>query len=190
MEQEQEQERELIIAARGGDHEAITRLIEEYERAVYAVCYRMLGNAQDAEDAAQEAFVKAFNNLDSFDLGRPLRPWLLRVTSNLCIDRLRRRKPTLSLDDMGEDGAWEWKAGSAINPERHLVEQQRQHKVQSLLETLSPTDRSVVTLFYWEDLSYAEISEVTGLTVSAIKSRLFRARRSMAEQWKEEAVYA
>jgi RNA polymerase sigma-70 factor, ECF subfamily len=190
MEIEQEQEQALIAAARDGDHDAITRLIEEYERVVYVVCYRMLGNAQDAEDAAQEAFVRAFNNLDSFDLGRPLRPWLLRVTSNLCIDRLRRRKPTLSLDDLGEDGAWEWKAGSAINPERHLVEQQRQNRVRALLETLSPTDRSVVTLFYWEDLSYAEISEVTGLTVSAIKSRLFRARRSMAEQWVEEKAYA
>lgn len=185
-----EQEQEWIQAARAGDHIAITQLVEEYQRAVHAVCYRMLGNAQDAEDAAQEAFVKAFNNLDSFDLERPFRPWLLRVTSNLCIDRLRRRKPTLSLDGMGEDGAWEWKAGSAINPERHLVEQQRQDRVRALLETLSPTDRSVVTLFYWEDLSYVEISEVTGLTVSAIKSRLYRARRSMADQLVEEKVYA
>ncbi|MGC9400473.1 MAG: RNA polymerase sigma factor [Anaerolineae bacterium] len=184
-----QQEQAWIEAAQAGDHEAITHLIETYQRAVYAVCYRMLGNAQDAEDAAQEAFVKAFRNLDSFELGRPLRPWLLRVTSNLCIDRLRRRKPTLSLDGMGEDGAWEWKAGTAPNPEQHLVAQQRRRQVRALLETLSPTDRAVVTLFYWEDLSYAEIADVTGLTVSAIKSRLYRARQSMAEHLMEEHAH-
>ncbi len=185
-----ETERELIIAARDGDHAAVTSLLDEYKRSVYAVCYRMLGNAQDAEDAAQEAFVKAINNLDSFDVERPFRPWLLRVTSNLCIDRLRRRKPTVSLDGMGEDGAWEWKAGSAVNPERQLITQQRQTLVRDLLETLSPTDRSLVTLFYWEDLSYAEIADATGLTISAIKSRLYRARRGLAEQLIEEKVYA
>jgi RNA polymerase sigma-70 factor (ECF subfamily) len=185
-----ETEQEWIIAARDGDHGAIARLIDEHKRSVHAVCYRMLGNAQDAEDAAQEAFVKAFDNLDSFDVGRPFRPWLLRVTSNLCIDRLRRRKPTISLDGMGEDGAWEWKAGSAVNPERQVMDQQRQALVRDLLDTLSPTDRSLVTLFYWEELSYAEIAEVTELTISAIKSRLYRARRALAEQLVEEKVYA
>lgn len=178
-------EQERISAARDGDQAAIRWLIEEYQGPVYAVCYRMLGTPQDAEDAAQEALVRGINNLDSFDLERPLKPWLLRVTSNLCIDRLRRRKYTISLDDMGEDGAWEWKAGSAVTPERQLVRKEQAERVRCLLATLSPLDRSVVTLFYWEGLSYAEISEVTELTESAIKSRLYRARRSLAGQLME-----
>ncbi|MCD4738568.1 MAG: sigma-70 family RNA polymerase sigma factor [Anaerolineae bacterium] len=179
-------EQERIRAARDGDQAAIRWLIEEYQAPVYALCYRMLGTPQDAEDAAQEALVRGINNLDSFDLERPLRPWLLRVTSNLCIDRLRRRKFTISLDDMGEDGAWEWKAGSAISPERHLLLKEQAEQVRNLLAILSPQDRSLVTLFYWEELSYAEISAVTKLTESAIKSRLYRARRALARELLEE----
>ncbi|MEA3309513.1 MAG: sigma-70 family RNA polymerase sigma factor [Chloroflexota bacterium] len=173
-------EQEKIRAARDGDQAAIRWLIEAYQGSVYALCYRMLGTPQDAEDAAQEALVRGINKLDSFDLARPLRPWLLRVTSNLCIDRLRRRKVTVSLDDMGEDGAWEWKAGSDVTPEQQLVRKEQAEQVQELLALLNPVDRSVLTLFYWEGLSYAEISEVTALTESAIKSRLYRTRRVLA----------
>jgi RNA polymerase sigma-70 factor (ECF subfamily) len=180
------EESEWIRAAQRGDQAAISHLVESYERLVYVVCYRMLGNATDAEDAAQESFMKAITNLDSFDVERPLRPWLLTITSNLCRDRLRRRKPTLSLDGMGEDGAWEWQAGSSPNPEREVLRQEKEAQVQQVLETLKPLDRAVVTLFYWQDLSYREIAEATNLTESAVKSRLFRARRSMAQLLMEE----
>jgi len=179
-------EEEWIKAAQQGNQDAITRLVDTYQRPVYARCYRMLGNAADAEDAAQEVMVKAIMNLHTFDVERPLRPWLLRIASNLCTDRLRRRKPVLSLDGMGEDGAWEWKAGTAINPEKHAERQEQQEQVRALLNTLSMLDQSVVTLFYWEGLSYAEIAEVTGISVSAVKSRLFRARRAMAQHLIEE----
>ncbi len=175
-------EEEWIEAALQGDQEAITLLVEAYQKPVYVICYRMLGNAMEAEDAAQEAFVKAITKLHTFDTSRPFRPWLFRVTSNLCRDRLRRRKPTYSLDGMGEDGAWEWKAGTAVNPERQVEEQEQQAMIRGLLDTLSPKDRAVVTLFYWEDLSYQEIAEATDLTISAVKSRLFRARRALAEE--------
>ncbi len=180
---------EWIRAAQQGDQDAITQLVETYQQSVYARCYRMLGDTAEAEDAAQEAMVKAIMNLHTFDLDRPLRPWLLRIASNLCTDRLRRQKPTLSLDGMGEDGAWEWQAGTAISPEKHLEQQERRERVQALLETLPDVDRNLVMLFYWEELSYDEIAEATSLSVSAVKSRLFRARRAMAGHLVEEEVY-
>ncbi|HDQ34816.1 MAG TPA: sigma-70 family RNA polymerase sigma factor [Chloroflexi bacterium] len=179
-----------IQAARQGDEEAITQLVTTYQQPIYALCYRMLGERTEAEDAAQEALIKALTNLDKFDAERPFRPWMYRIAANECTDRLRRRRPIASLDDMGEDDAWEWYAGCSPNPERELVAQERTAEVQLLLEQLAPEDRMVVTLFYWESLSYQEISQITGMTISAIKSRLFRARRALARQLVEEEIYA
>ena len=184
------EEEGFLRLAQRGDEEAITQLVETYQRSVFGVCYRMLGEAKEAEDATQEALVKALTNLHSYDIDRPFRPWLLRIASNECIDRIRRRKETLSLDGMGEDGAWEWKAGNSPNPESQLLHEERQATVRAMLDELSPADRTVVTLFYWENLSYAEIEEVTGLTISAIKSRLFRARKLIAEHLVQEEIYA
>jgi RNA polymerase sigma-70 factor (ECF subfamily) len=142
----------------------------------------MLRRQTEAEDAAQEALVKAVTNLHTFDVTRPFKPWMLRIASNECLDRLRRRKPIVSLDGLGEDGAWEWKPGESPNPEAEFLKHEKEEQIRALLDVLSPLDRNVVTLFYWEGLSYAEISEMTSLSISAIKSRLFRARRAMAEQ--------
>ncbi len=178
-----------IKAAQQGDQEAIAWLVAAYQRPVFGLCYRLLGEATEAEDAAQDALVKAMMNLNTFELGRPLRPWLFRIAANLCTDRLRRRRPTVSLDGMGEDGAWEWTAGTAISPERQLEEAESQARVRALLETLAPQDRAVVTMFYWYDMSYIEIAEATDLSVSAVKSRLFRARREMAQQLQQEGAY-
>lgn len=183
-------ERELIIAATSGDEAAITWLVETYQGPVYGLCYRMLGTATDAEDAAQEVLVKALLSLPSFDVERPFKPWVLRIASNLCTDRLRRHKPEISLDGMGDDGAWEWQAGTDPSPERQLEEREQQKAVQALLETLTPLDRLVVTLFYWEELSYEQIAAITHLSVSAVKSRLFRARRAMAACWEQDGAAA
>lgn len=176
--------------AQRGDEAAITQLVNAYQQSVFNVCYRMLGEVTEAEDATQETLMKAVNNLHSYDIERPFKPWVLRIASNECIDRIRRRKNPLSLDGMGEDGAWEWKQGNSPNPEAEVVRQEQRDRVRVLLNTLSPTDRAVVTLFYWEDLPYTEIEAVTGLSISAIKSRLFRARRAMAELLVEEEAYA
>lgn len=181
---------DFLRLAQQGDEAAITQLVETYQQSVFYVCYRMLGDAVEAEDATQEALVKAITNLSSYDLARPFKPWVLRIASNGCIDRLRRRKNPVSLDGMGEDGAWEWQPGDSPNPEAAYLRRERQDAVRAVLETLSPTDRMVVTLFYWEGLPYSEIHDVTGLTVSAIKSRLFRARRAIGELLVEEGAYA
>lgn len=183
-------ESDFLRLAQKGDAAAITKLVETFQQTVFNVCYRMLGEATEAEDAAQEALVKAITKLHSYDTDRPFKPWVLRIASNECIDRIRRRKDALSLDGMGEDGAWEWQAGNSPSPEREYLRNERHAAVRAVLDDLSPPDRMVVTLFYWEGMPYTEIEEVTGLTVSAIKSRLFRARRTIAELLVQEETYA
>ena len=176
--------------AQQGDTQAITQLVETYQKMVFNLCYRMLGERTEAEDAAQEALIKAITKLHLYDPARPFKPWILRIASNECIDRIRRNKQTVSLDGMGEDGAWEWKAGYSPNPETQVLHHEQQVKIQALLERLPPVDRTIVTLFYWDGFSYTEIAEVTDLTISAIKSRLFRARRMMAQELEGEVAYA
>ncbi|NBD36847.1 MAG: sigma-70 family RNA polymerase sigma factor [Chloroflexi bacterium] len=182
-------EAEQLRAAKKGNQEAIAAIIETYQRPVFNLCYRMLGNRMEAEDIAQEALIKAITKLHLFDPSYSFKPWVLRIASNTCIDCLRRRKPEPSLDDMGEDGAWEWFPGHSPNPEREVMKQEQQSQVQDAVAQLQPLDRTVVALFYWEGLSYADISEVTDLTVPAIKSRLYRARRAMAEHLTQEAIH-
>ncbi|MDF1512959.1 MAG: sigma-70 family RNA polymerase sigma factor [Anaerolineae bacterium] len=183
-------EQDQLRLAQRGDDDALNELIVTYQQPVFSLCYRMLGVRQEAEDAAQEAIVKAVMKLHLYDADRPFKPWILRIASNECIDRIRRRKEAVSLDGMGEDGAWEWQVGNSPNPESAYLREEEQFLVNRILDELSPTDRLVVTLFYWEGLAYTEISEVTGLSVSAIKSRLFRARRDLAEILVEEGTYA
>jgi RNA polymerase sigma-70 factor (ECF subfamily) len=181
---------ENLRLAQHGDSEAVNQLIVTYQQPVFNLCYRMLGERTEAEDAAQEALVKAVMKLHTFDPERPFKPWVLRIASNECIDRIRRRKPITSLDGMGEDGAWEWQAGHSPTPEAKLLRDEEQAQVRALLETLAPLDRTIISLFYWEGFSYAEISDATSLSISAIKSRLFRARRTMAALLVQEGSYA
>lgn len=184
------EEAETFRSAQRGDPEAIQELVAGYQRSIFGLCYRMLGERTEAEDATQETLVKAITHLDTFDPERPFKPWVLRIASNECIDRLRRRKPKIYLEGMGEDGAWEWQPGESPNPEVEVLHKEQRDEVRALLDHLSPTDRNVVSLFYWSGFSYADISDITGLTVSAIKSRLFRARRKMAQIMTQEEAYA
>ncbi len=184
----------LFKAAKRGEEAALTQLIRQYQRPIYALCYRMLGNSAEAEDAAQEVFIKMMTKIHTYDPSRPFAPWLFRVATNHCRDRLRQRKPVFSLEEGGEDGAWEWMPGQAVNPEEAVEAAEEAETVRHLLEVLSPLDKALVTLFYWQGLSYAEMAEATGLTVSAVKSRLFRARREMARHLRHprqrEVAYA
>ena len=176
-----DQERSWIRAARQGDRTAFGRLVQAYQGPVYNLTYRMLGDPQEAEDAAQEVFFRAYRKLDSYDPGRKFSTWLLSIASHHCIDRLRRRRQTWhSIDD--ENLPQDVMMSQEPGPERHALQNEREAQVQELLSTLSPDYRTVVVLHYWYDLSYEEIAETTGSTISAVKSRLFRARRMLAKQ--------
>lgn len=174
-----------IEQALKGDSQAITQLVETYQRPVYNLCYRMLGNAQEAEDAAQETFLRAYKNLRRFDRERSFATWLLSIAAHYCIDEIRRRKmQVLSIEDLPVPDL----PDGSIPIETRLGNRQEREKIRALLEVLDETDRAAVVMYYWYDFSYLEISRTLNLTESAVKSRLHRARRSMAESWlKQEA---
>lgn len=176
----QEVETRWLQTAIQGDDEAFGKLVEAYQTAVYNLCYRMLGDAYEAEDAAQETFLRAYGALKRYDSSRPFSTWLLSIAAHFCIDQIRRRRmvvlpfESLPYQDIPDQ---------APNPESVLSTGEDQQRVRSLLRTLNPTDRAIVIMFYWYDFSYDEIAEGLNLTVSAVKSRLHRARLGMARTW-------
>lgn len=175
----------LVLQAQQGSDEAFARLVEQYQTPVYNLCYRMLGEVESAEDAAQESFLRVYRNLARFDRQRPFATWLLSITAHYCIDCLRRRRFTMiSIDAEGEDDErpMELPDAHALNPEQETVRHEEQAALQSVLQQLDATDRAAVVLRYWYDFSEIEISQSLSLTVSAVKSRLHRARKELARR--------
>ncbi len=172
----------LVIQILDGDAAAFTLLVERYKRPVYALAYRLLGNATDAEDAAQETFVRAYTRLTSYQLGSRFGSWLLAITSHWCIDSLRRKR-ALSLEAASEGrGDLGTPASAEEQPEAVALHRERQYEVRAWLDQLPAPYRAVLELRYWHDLSYNEISETTGLPVSTVRMRLFRARQLFSTQ--------
>lgn len=167
--------------ARRGDKEAFGRLVEAYQIPVYNLAYRMLSNRGEAEEAAQEAFIRAYTKLDTYDPQRKFSTWLLSITSNYCIDLIRKRRALLLSIDYPLPPHPALMSDRADGPEAQAVATETEAMVQALLDELPDDYRQTVVLRYWYDLSYQEIAEIMDTTVSAIKSRLFRARRQMAE---------
>ena len=174
-----DQERAWIEQALGGDQEAFGHLVRAYERPVYNLTYRMLGNSAEAEDAAQETFLRAYNKLATYQPGRKFVNWLLSIASHYCIDVLRRkgRAPQLSLDGPLPP---QWLTSDSPRPDQEVNRKQDRERVRAVLDTLPPAYRAAVVLRYWYGMSYREIAATMNTTESAIKSRLHRARRMMA----------
>ena len=178
-------EPEWIAQAQRGNSEAFSKLVETCQTPVYNLCYRMLNDPYEAEDAAQETFLRAFNNLRHYDESRSFSTWLLSIAAHYCIDQIRKRRMNLlSLDD----AVYLDPPDTAPGPETTLSTGEEQKRVRLLLEKISPQDRAAVIMLYWYDLSYEEIAGALSMTVSAVKSRLHRARQVMAQSWSEQEV--
>lgn len=175
---EQQAEEALWVARTlAGDRAAFNGLVERYAGAVYNHAYRMLNNRQDAEDAVQEIFLRAYTRLESFDQTRRFITWLLTIAANYCIDRLRRQRGSWqTLDDVAF-----WLPSTRPGPERLAIERERRELVQQALQQLPEGYRLVAVLRYWHDLSYQEIAETAGLTEATVKTRLHRARKMLAD---------
>lgn len=163
-----------------GDTEAFAQLVDAYQRPVYNLCYRMLGNPGDAEDAAQETFLRAYKSLRRYDHSRPFPTWLLSIAAHYCIDQIRKqRMAVVSMDELPELDIPDVSPG----PESTVSRNEEQQRVRALLTSLAPVDRAAVIMYYWYDFSYEEIGQALSLTQSAVKSRLHRARQEMAQDW-------
>jgi RNA polymerase sigma-70 factor (ECF subfamily) len=176
-------ESEKLILAQKGNVDAFTELVNAHQNAVYNLCFRMLGDPYEAEDAAQETFLRAYKNLRSYDLQRSFSTWILSIAAHYCIDQLRKKRldvthfedaPYLEIPDPGP------------NPEISLTEDEKQRQIRKMLNVLGETDRAIVIMFYWYEFSYEEIGEALNLSNSAIKSRIHRARVQLAKLWMDQ----
>lgn len=173
---------EWVNAALEGNQDAFADIVYAYQDAVYNLCYRMLGERGEAEDAAQEAFLRAYLNLTRYDPARSFKTWILSIASNYCIDRLRRRRlQWMSLDDEPVADRLALHSDDP-EPEPATLTKEQSVAIQGMLNELSPDYRAVVVLRYWYDYSYAEIADIMDTTESAVKSRLFRARQALADK--------
>jgi RNA polymerase sigma-70 factor, ECF subfamily len=167
--------------AQKGDKAAFGKLIEAYQTPVYNLAYRMLNNSGEAEEAAQEAFIRAYTRLATYNPAHKFSTWMLSITSNYCIDLIRKRRAILLSIDEPLPPHPALTTEKTKGPEAQMMVNEQQELVQSLLEELPADYRQAVVLRYWHDLSYEEIAEIMETTVSAIKSRLFRARKQLAD---------
>ncbi|MDX1437118.1 MAG: sigma-70 family RNA polymerase sigma factor [Anaerolineales bacterium] len=166
-----------LIQAKNNDIAAFSRLVEVYQAPVYNLCYRMLGNRQDAEDAAQETFMRAFRSIKKYDPQRPFKTWLLTIASRYCIDQYRKRRlPTVDLEPFVDFGL----PDAGPGPEAALGRKEQDRQMQQVLHRLKPNERACIIMKYWHDMSLEEISEALDLTVPAVKSYLYRARKELA----------
>ena len=166
-----------------GDVNAFEKLVTEYEKGVYAIALRMTGNPEDASDMTQEAFIKAYNSLQSFRGDSKFSVWLYRIASNVCLDflRSRSRKPTVSLsveDDEGEETQLDV-TDESQSPELLLERSLTRDAVQRGLQALAPDYRQILLLREIQGLSYEEIADVLRIEVGTVKSRIFRARKRL-----------
>jgi RNA polymerase sigma-70 factor (ECF subfamily) len=173
-------ESEWLNKAQRGDAQAFTSLLEAYERPVFNLCYRMLGNAQDAEDAAQETFLRAYQSMRRYDNSRPFSTWLLSIAAHYCIDQIRKRRVQIvSVEELPVPDLPDVSPGMESN----LSRKEEQQRIKAVIGVLDETDRAAVVMYYWYDFSYEEICQALSLSMSALKSRLHRARRVMADEW-------
>ncbi len=175
-----------VTAARKGDPDAFASLVRATQRPVYGLCLRLLSNEAEAAEVAQEAFLRAYQNLGRFDLDRPFDLWVMAIARNLCLDILRRRSKVHSedVDDMREV-----LPSGASSQEEAVIAQQERLSLEQAMSTLSADDREVLALYYVQKRTTKEIAQVMGVAPGTIMARLFRAREKLRQrmQTAEEA---
>ena len=167
----------LISRARDGDQAAFQQLVERYQGAVYNLAYRMLGDPGDAEDAAQEIFVRIYRQLGRYDPARKFSTWTLAIATNFCIDQLRRRRMQL----VPLENIIPWARSRESGPEGEAITQEERDEVQRLITRLPEKYRAPLVLRYFDELSCAEIAEVLGMPEGTVKTQIHRARKALGK---------
>ena len=176
-------EAQAIQAAKRGDLAAFNRLVMAYQNTAYNVAYRILGDADAADDACQEAFLSAFKGIQNFR-GGSFKSWILRIVTNACYDQLRYkgRRPANSLEEVAEQPDYSAKlVNGHERPEEYALRQELSHVIQEAITNLPPEQRTVVVLSDIQGFAYQEIAEITGVSLGTVKSRLSRARMKLRD---------
>lgn len=169
----------LVNRAKAGDTRAFEALVNQHARYVYTLTNRLLSNSQEAEDLAQETFIRAWSNLSKFRGDAQFRTWLYRIATNLCYNRLPRLKQELSALDPDDSLMLSDKMPRA---EQQVIRAEQQAELKDVIDTLPESYRLLVVLRHVHDLSYAEIAQVTDLPLGTVKTGIFRARKMLKER--------
>jgi RNA polymerase sigma-70 factor (ECF subfamily) len=170
-----------------GDEIVIGKIVESFQRPVFNLCYRMLGNHEAAEDAAQETFWRAFRSIYKYNPERSFPTWLLSIAAHYCIDQLRKRKlPVIDMDDYLSEIV----SDRLPNPESITLQKEQQKQVHELLNRLKPLDQASIILRYWHECSEEEIGQVLNISKNAVKSRLHYARKKLSAAWQNQNQYS
>jgi len=181
------EEKALIERCKRGDLAAFNDLVRKYEKQVYNFAYRLTGNYDDANDVAQDAFLRVFNAIGSFRGDASFSTWLFRITTNVFLDERKRAKahPQASLDEyleLGESSVTRQIEDPSPTPEAILEESERAQLLSNAVRDLPEYQRAMVTLYHGQQKSYEEIAEIMDLPIGTVKSRLNRARLALKEK--------
>jgi RNA polymerase sigma-70 factor (ECF subfamily) len=181
---------EILRRCLAGDESAYRELVERYQRQVFSLARRMLGNAEDAEDLTQETFVRMFRALDRYDSSRPFPAWLFTIATRLCIDHLRRRRVrpiSMVQHDPAADEDYTLEIeDSSLRPDELAAHAEEEDRVRGLIDALPHHYRIVVLLRHQQDLSYEEIAEALHLPLGTVKARIHRARALLKQHLEGE----
>ncbi|WP_204346207.1 RNA polymerase sigma factor [Psychroserpens algicola] len=168
----------LINQIIDGNTNAFSILVDMYKDLVFTLALRMLKNREEAEEVAQDTFVKTYKSLDKFKGDSKFSTWIYRVTYNTCLDRIKKNKKFLNDVEINEYTAHQIK--SIDNALDHIEAQEKKEAIQRCIEKLPSEDSFLLTLYYFDDLSLDEISKIVGITANSIKVKLFRCRKKLA----------
>jgi RNA polymerase sigma-70 factor, ECF subfamily len=185
-------ETRLAKLARNGDRRAFIDLVDLYKDKIYHLAYRMLHNVQESEDIVQETFLRVYTNLHRYDEAQKFSTWIYRIGTNLCIDRLRKRKPSYSLDaEVTDSEGTDWYSmlsSPDLTPEGELLLSETQQQVRDAIDSLPEKYKSAVILRYLHDMSLQEISEVLDMPVTTVKTRVHRGREYLRQKLEKDAM--
>ncbi len=175
---------ELVARAREGDRPAFARLVERHSVSVYNLTLRMVGNREDAEEAAQDVFVRAYRSLDRFRGDSRFSTWLYRIAVNVSLSSARRSRRDLSTTSLSEpeddeDGLPMQLPDPSADPAEQFEQAEFRDQVRKMVAALPPIYSAVISMYHMQSLSYDEIAEALELPIGTVKARLFRARTAL-----------
>ncbi len=175
------EDRDLMAQVQGGDERAFGLLMQRWERPVKALIGRLILNASEAEELAEETFVRVWQNREKFRVGAAFRPWLFTIAVNLTRNRLAwwRRRPAVALEDWNEVGELGAGSGETVGGAALLEQHERAAAVRAAIAELPRDLREALILFEYEQLSHAEIAEAVGTTSKAVETRIYRAKEKL-----------
>lgn len=169
-------ERSLIVRAKSGEREAFSLLIRHNIRRVYRAAYALMKNRDDAEDIAQETFMRAYQNMNRFDEAMPLFPWLYRIARNLCLNRIQRvTKRETELPEI------DYIPYVSAGPEDSAIEAEERQRIRDAVARLPDQQRKIIQLSHFQECSYREIADILNIPIGTVMSRLYNARCKLRE---------